>query len=95
MTQIDATAAIQVKDVRNLKIEATALHILLDLVRFAFIDFSGLGAIVTPMKQLGADRRLNLAGLSETVGKVLKFTWIDTVFTTNLSIVEAIRDVGT
>ena len=54
--------------------------VVLDLHHVAFIDSSGLGAIVAAMKHLAPDRKLVLAGLTPTVEKVFKLTRMDSVF---------------
>ncbi|MDV4144854.1 MULTISPECIES: STAS domain-containing protein [Shimia] len=79
-TRIDAAVAIQFKDrMRDLSDEAFA-RIVLDLGQVDFIDSSGLGAIVAAMKQLGPDRRLDLAALNPNVDKVFRLTRMDSVF---------------
>ncbi|NHX27464.1 STAS domain-containing protein [Escherichia coli] len=79
-TRIDAAVAIQFKD-RMREITNTAHpRIVLDLSRVDFVDSSGLGAVVGAMKQLGSDRRLDLAGLTPNVAKVFRLTRMDRVF---------------
>ncbi|WP_170571780.1 STAS domain-containing protein [Ruegeria atlantica] len=78
--RIDAAMAIQFKeDMRN-EAEGGSARVILDLTSVEFIDSSGLGAIVASMKQLGHDRRLDLAGLHPFVEKVFRLTRMDTVF---------------
>ncbi|NCQ24638.1 MAG: anti-sigma factor antagonist [Rhodobacteraceae bacterium CG17_big_fil_post_rev_8_21_14_2_50_63_15] len=78
--RIDAAAAIRFKDaLRAATAEGPAL-VVLDLCHVTFVDSSGLGAIVAAMKQLAADRRLELAGLTPDVAKVFRLTRMDTVF---------------
>lgn len=79
-SRIDAAVAIQFKD-RMREITATDhARVILDLSAVEFLDSSGLGAVVGAMKQLGPDRRLDLAGLTATVAKVFRLTRMDTVF---------------
>lgn len=79
--RIDAALAIRFKDeMRDATTEGPA-RVVLDLSHVAFIDSSGLGAIVASMKQLDAGQRLDLAGLTPTVDKVFRLTRMDTVFT--------------
>ena len=79
--RIDAAVAIQFKDrLRELAGDAPA-RVVLDVAKVEFLDSSGLGAIVAAMKQLGAERKLELAGLTPTVEKVFRLTRMDTVFT--------------
>ncbi|WP_298853674.1 STAS domain-containing protein [uncultured Ruegeria sp.] len=78
--RIDAAMAIQFKEDMRAETESNANRVVLDLSDVQFIDSSGLGAIVASMKQLGKDRRLDLAGLQPVVEKVFHLTRMDTVF---------------
>lgn len=78
--RIDAAVAIQFKENMRGEAEGGASRVVLDLSNVEFIDSSGLGAIVASMKQLGSDRRLDLAGLQPFVEKVFRLTRMDTVF---------------
>ncbi|MBO9447714.1 STAS domain-containing protein [Ruegeria sp. R14_0] len=78
--RIDAAMAIQFKEDMRTEAEGGAARVVLDLTGVEFIDSSGLGAIVASMKQLGRDRRLDLAGLNPFVEKVFRLTRMDTVF---------------
>lgn len=79
--RIDAAVAIQFKDrMRELTDDAPP-GLLLDLSRVAFLDSSGLGAVVAAYKQAGPERTLELAGLTPAVEKVFKLTRMDSVFT--------------
>ncbi|MEM1131095.1 MAG: STAS domain-containing protein [Pseudomonadota bacterium] len=79
--RIDAASAIQFKDTMREISGETDGKIILDLSMVDFIDSSGLGAIVAAMKQMGPERRLELASLSSTVAKVFSLTRMDSVFT--------------
>lgn len=59
--RIDAAMAIQFKEDMRTETEAGAQRVILDLSSVEFIDSSGLGAIVAAMKQLGKERKLDLA----------------------------------
>jgi anti-sigma B factor antagonist len=48
--------------------------------KVAFLDSSGLGALVAAMKQMSASRQLELACLSDAVHKVFRLTRMDSVF---------------
>jgi anti-sigma B factor antagonist len=79
--RIDAAVAIRFKDrMRELTADTPSDRVILDLSRVAFIDSSGLGAIVSVMKLLAPARPLELAALTENVAKVLRLTRMDTVF---------------
>jgi len=79
-TRIDAAAAIRFKDAMRAATGDGPDHVVLDLSGVAFVDSSGLGAIVAAMKQMGPGRRLDLAGLTPDVAKVFRLTRMDTVF---------------
>lgn len=80
LERIDAAMAIQFKEEMRSATKGGADRVILDLTGVEFIDSSGLGAIVAAMKQLGDHRRLDLAGLTPAVDKVLRLTRMDTVF---------------
>ncbi|NBC97052.1 MAG: anti-sigma factor antagonist [Deinococcus-Thermus bacterium] len=78
--RIDAASAIRFKDrMRELTAESES-RVVLDMQAVDFIDSSGLGALVSAMKVLGPDRKLELAGLTAKVTKVLRLTRMDAVF---------------
>lgn len=79
--RIDAAVAIQFKDLVREMTEDGPMRVVLDLSRVTFLDSSGLGAVVAAMKQIGAGRKLELAGLTPNVEKVFRLTRMDTVFT--------------
>jgi anti-sigma B factor antagonist len=78
--RIDAAAAIQFKDAMRRVTAEGPDHVILDLGQVDFVDSSGLGAIVAAMKQIGPDRRLDLAALRPEVDKVFRLTRMDSVF---------------
>jgi anti-sigma B factor antagonist len=90
--RIDAAGAIQFKERMRDVTQASAGRVLLDLSRVAFLDSSGLGAVVAVMKLLGPDRALELAGLTPTVEKVFRLTRMDTIFTIHPAAPEDLRD---
>ncbi len=92
--RIDAAGAIQFKDsMRELATRGSG-RVMLDMSRVAFLDSSGLGAVVAVMKLLGPDRKLELAGLTPTVEKVFRLTRMDSVFTIHASVPEDLRHAG-
>ena len=89
--RIDAAVAIQFKDRMREIVQDPAPCVMLDLSRVTFLDSSGLGAVVAVMKLLGADRRLELAGLTPTVDKVFRLTRMDSIFTIHPSLPEHLQ----
>lgn len=78
--RIDAAVALDFKDGMRKITQGGSETVVLDLHHVAFIDSSGLGAIVAAMKHLAPTRKLVLAGLTPTVDKVFKLTRMDSVF---------------
>jgi anti-sigma B factor antagonist len=69
-------------------------RVVLDMSRVAFLDSSGLGAVVAVMKALAPDRRLELSGLTVNVQKVFRLTRMDSVFTIHPSVPDSLRQAG-
>jgi len=87
--RIDAAVALDFKEAVRRETDAGSARVVLDLTQVAFIDSSGLGAIVACMKHLAPERRLILAGLTPPVEKVFKLTRMDSVFEIYLTLEEA------
>lgn len=79
--RIDAAVAIAFKDRMRALTDGAPATVILDLSAVTFIDSSGLGSIVAAMKQMGAQRKLHLAGLTPNVDRVFRLTRMDKVFT--------------
>lgn len=79
--RLDAAIAIQFKDRMREILQQPSPLVVLDLSDVAFLDSSGLGAIVAVMKGLMAGRKLALRGLTPNVEKVFRLTRMDSVFT--------------
>lgn len=90
--RIDAAAAIRFKDSMRNAVSPDVPHILLDLANVEFIDSSGLGAIVSVMKQLSDGQQIGLATLQPNVDRVFRLTRMDTVFPIHAGVDEALRD---
>lgn len=93
-SRIDAAGAIRFKDRMRELVAQASPRVILDLSHVAFLDSSGLGAVVAVMKLLGPDRRLELAGLTPGVQKVFRLTRMDSVFVIHAAVPDALRDVG-
>lgn len=77
--RIDAASAIHLKDEFRAATAETDGRVLMDLGQVAFMDSSGLGAMVAALKALGG-RKLELCALTPSVDKVFKLTRMDNVF---------------
>lgn len=78
-TRLDASIAIQFKETFR-TLTADGGDVILDLSDVAFLDSSGLGAIVAVFKALGSERHMALAGLQPPVEKVMMLTRMNAVF---------------
>lgn len=92
--RIDAAGAIQFKDKMRELTQSPAPRVVLDMSRVAFLDSSGLGAVVAVLKALGPDRKLELSGLTATVQKVFRLTRMDSVFTIHDQVPDGLRHAG-
>lgn len=92
--RIDAAGAIQFKEKMREITQGCTSRVVLDLSNVAFLDSSGLGAVVAVMKLLGPDRKLELSGLTATVQKVFRLTRMDTVFTIHETLPGQMRDAS-
>lgn len=79
--RIDAAVVIRFKEQMRAIVDGGAPRVILDLSQVEFLDSSGLGAVVSVMKHMGPERRLELARLTPTVQKVFRLTRMDSVFT--------------
>jgi anti-sigma B factor antagonist len=77
--RIDAAAAVQFRDAMRRASDGGHPRIVLDLSRVAFVDSSGLGAIIAAMKHIGGERTLELAALQPAVAKVFRLTRLDEI----------------
>jgi anti-sigma B factor antagonist len=92
--RIDAAIAICFRE--TVRQAATgADRVVLDLSSVSFLDSSGLGALVGILKLLGADTRLELAGLQLPVARVMQLTRMDRVFTIHPEVPDAGPGDGT
>ena len=78
--RLDAAIAIRFKDRMREVTMQPAARVVLDLSQVAFLDSSGLGAVVAVMKSLAPDRALEIAGLTPNVERVFRLTRMDSVF---------------
>ncbi len=79
--RVDAAVAVQFKDAVRLATQEGPYRVVLDMGRVAFLDSSGLGAVIGAMKQMAPDRTMELAALTPAVEKVFRMTRMDSIFT--------------
>jgi len=89
--RIDAAVAIQFKDAMRAVTDGGPSRVVLDLSEVAFIDSSGLGAVVAAKKLLTPNFELELANLRPLVSKVFKLTRMDSVFAIHPDVASASR----
>lgn len=90
--RLDAALAVRFKDSLKDLVDEGGDHMVLDLSQVAFMDSSGLGALVGHMKYMGTERKFEICGLSPTVEKVFKLTRMDSVFKIYDSVDDAINN---
>lgn len=77
--RLDAAGAVAFKDAMKAATQDAPERVMLNLRQVRFLDSSGLGAIVSTMKQLAPARRLEVAALQPNVMRVFRLTRMDTV----------------
>jgi anti-sigma B factor antagonist len=78
--RLDAKLAVSLRKVIQEKCEEGHHSLVLDLGNVAFMDSSGLGALVGAYKLAGKQGRLVLANVTTAVREVLQLTRMDRVF---------------
>lgn len=78
--RLDARSAAAFKDKMVEFVRGGQTRIALDIREIEFIDSSGLGAIVSVLKQLGGQGDLVICGARDTVTSMFKLTRLDKVF---------------
>ncbi len=91
--RLDARVAVGFKTQAAAMVEGGAL-VVLDLSPVAFMDSSGLGALVGVLKQCGRRGDLALAGVNAPVLELLKLTRMDRVFAIHDSVDAAVAALG-
>jgi anti-sigma B factor antagonist len=94
---IDASSAVDFKGQILTWIQEGNTRILLDLSCIDFIDSSGLGAIISILKQLDGKGDIFLCGIRDQVMSLFKLTRMDRIFriyATTTEAVEAMKNNG-
>ncbi|TIH12870.1 anti-sigma factor antagonist [Marinifilum sp. JC120] len=77
--RLDASTAVDFKNTLLKLIEDGNLRLLLNLENVDFIDSSGLGAIISAMRQVGVKGDIKLCDVKEQVEELLRLTRLDKV----------------
>jgi len=78
--RLDARSAPSFKQKLSAFVQAGQHRIALDLSEIDFVDSSGLGAIVSVLKQLGGQGDIVVCGTRDPVMSMFKLTRLDKVF---------------
>lgn len=88
--RLDAAQAIHFKETVRGIADNGADYILLDMCLVEFMDSSGLGALVSVMKYMGAEKKFEITSLTPMVEKVFKLTRMDEVFRVHNTVEDAL-----
>jgi anti-sigma B factor antagonist len=78
--RLDSYVATEFRDEMDKYSKQGNSQIVLDLSEVEFVDSSGLGAIVTTQKRLGAERDLVICGANDPVTRLFKLARLDKIF---------------
>ena len=78
--RLNAKVAVEFKGHLLQTINAGNFNIVLDITDVTFIDSSGLGAIVSGLKELGRRGDIYVCGLQDSVQQMFSLTRLDKVF---------------
>lgn len=92
--EIDAEHAVQLKRALAKAREDFAKSFVLDLKKVAFVDSTGLGVLISLMRQLKEDGgHLRLTGLQDEVRSIFEITRLFRVFDLSPSPQEALKEI--
>ncbi|WP_419781883.1 STAS domain-containing protein [Maridesulfovibrio sp.] len=80
--RLDASTAVDFKNTLLKLIEEGNLRLLLNLEKVDFIDSSGLGAIISALRQVGVKGDIKLCDIAEQVEELLRLTRLNKVLAT-------------
>ena len=80
MERLDAAAAPEFKARLSEEISEDMRLIIVDFSEVAFVDSTGLGAIVSLLKMMPRDGKLAVAGLNSSTLRLFQLTRLDRVF---------------
>lgn len=93
--RLDLVSSSTLKDAIRGRLAERRVHIILNLERVDFINSSGLGALISAMKDIRlSDGRLVLCGLTPYVDEIFEITGLKKVFDTYQTEAEALASFG-
>ncbi|TNC66577.1 STAS domain-containing protein [Rubellimicrobium roseum] len=92
--RLDASKAPALREELIRRVEAGHDRIVLDLSATEFMDSSGLGALVSGLKRMGARGTLAIAGAQGAVARLFQLTRMDRVFALHPSTDAALAQFG-
>lgn len=78
--RIDASTAVAFKAKLSEFLDDGYLNIIINLAEVGFVDSSGLGALVSALKEVGPQGEIKLCEVREGVRSIFELTRLDTVF---------------
>jgi anti-sigma B factor antagonist len=91
--RLDVTGAPALKEAVSEAMKSGQARVIIDLEGVSFVDSSGLGSVVTALKQVRSSKGdLRLAAPNQQVRVVLELTTLDRVFPYYATVEEALTD---
>lgn len=78
--RLDAAAAPSFRQELMERLDHRPDRVMLDLTHVGFIDSTGLGVLVSMLKQMGPNGRIAVVGVAPAVQKLFQITRLDTLF---------------
>lgn len=92
--RLDAAKAPGLRDELVRRVDAGHTALVLDLSAVEFMDSSGLGALVSCLKRLGARGTLSVVGAKGAVARLFQLTRMDKVFALHDDLETAVAQAG-
>jgi len=92
--RLDAAAAPAFRQHIQGRLDHRPERVLLDLRQVNFIDSTGLGVLVSMLKQMGPQGRIAIVGASPAVQRLLQITKLDSLFLQCPTVAEAHAALG-
>jgi len=93
-SQLGADKAVTFKKTMTDFIQRGDTRLVLDISAVEFVDSSGLGAILSVLKQVGTNGQLAICGVTAPVANMFRLTRMDRVFHLYKTAEEALAELG-